>query len=274
MVSTFQLVLLGLAGILFAGGWGVALSRLWSNWPGVRGMTYSLVTAGAAVCLGLVVWHSYKREVWLPLGDNFDTLIWLAVLLSFLILYVQFVCPLPGLDWFVLPIVVLLVIAAGVFAKALPHQYIASAWKWGHLVTSYLSAVAFAVAFAVGAMYLLIHRRLRTKKAPADPNLGNLERLERLTRTSVSLGFSLLSVGMATGVVILVDKGRSSAFGRAWLTSPKIWLAVAVWLAYAVVLHAPINPSFRGRRAAILSVIGFVLMLGVIVAVQFMPEGP
>lgn len=123
-------------------------------------------------------------------------------------------------------------------------------------------------------MYLLIHRRLRTKKAPADPNLGNLERLERLTRTSVSLGFSLLSVGMATGVVILVDKGRSSAFGRAWLTSPKIWLAVAVWLAYAVVLHAPINPSFRGRRAAILSVIGFVLMLGVIVAVQFMPEGP
>jgi ABC-type uncharacterized transport system permease subunit len=27
----------------------------------------------------------------------------------------------------------------------------------------------------------------------------------------------------------------------------KIVLAVMVWLVYAVVLHAPLNPSFRGR---------------------------
>jgi ABC-type transport system involved in cytochrome c biogenesis permease subunit len=44
-------------------------------------------------------------------------------------------------------------------------------------------------------------------------------------------------------------------------------LAVGVWLVYAVVLHAPINPSFRGRKVAVLSVVGFVLMLGTIVTV-------
>ena len=49
----------------------------------------------------------------------------------------------------------------------------------------------------------------------------------------------------------------------------KIILACSVWVVYAIVLHSPINPSFRGRKTAILSVVGFVLMVGTIVAVQF-----
>jgi ABC-type transport system involved in cytochrome c biogenesis permease subunit len=53
----------------------------------------------------------------------------------------------------------------------------------------------------------------------------------------------------------------------------KIILAIGVWLVYAVVLHAPINPSFRGRKVAVLSVVGFVLLLGVIVTVLLVPMG-
>ena len=45
-----------------------------------------------------------------------------------------------------------------------------------------------------------------------------------------------------------------------------IVLAGSVWIVYAIVLHAPINPIFRGRRAAVLSVLGFVLMIGTLVA--------
>ena len=50
----------------------------------------------------------------------------------------------------------------------------------------------------------------------------------------------------------------------------KVLLALSVWLVYALVLHSPINPAFRGRRAAMLSILGFVLTIGVVVAVQFM----
>jgi hypothetical protein len=42
---------------------------------------------------------------------------------------------------------------------------------------------------------------------------------------------------------------------------------------YGLILHSPINPSFRGRRTAMLSVVGFVLMISVLVAVQFLPSG-
>ena len=49
----------------------------------------------------------------------------------------------------------------------------------------------------------------------------------------------------------------------------KLLLATSVWIVYAIVLHSPINPSFRGRKTAILSVLGFLLMVGTIVAVEF-----
>jgi ABC-type transport system involved in cytochrome c biogenesis permease subunit len=80
--------------------------------------------------------------------------------------------------------------------------------------------------------------------------------------TAVSLGFALLTVGIITGAIEMIHQGKT--------TSPwKVALTGCVWLVYAVVLHAPINPIFRGRRAAVLSVVGFVLMIGTLIAVQF-----
>jgi ABC-type transport system involved in cytochrome c biogenesis permease subunit len=272
MITPLQLALLALAGVFFAGGWAVALSRLWREGPMKAGLVRGLIAAGTLLALILVLWHAFSRGAWLPLGDNFDTLLWLAVLLAALLLYLQSARPLPGLEWFILPVIVLLIGAAGVFAQTRPHHYVQTTWTWVHHVTSYTSAVAFAIAFAVGSMYLIAHRRLRSKMALTGPSLGSLERLEQITLASVTLGFALLTVGLVTGFVMLTRDGRHTALGAHWIASPKVWLAAAVWVVYAIVLHAPINPSFRGRRAALLSVVGFVLMIAAIVAVQFMPE--
>ena len=202
---------------------------------------------------------------WLPLGDNFDALVWLGLLLAMFVLYTQRAHPLRGLDWFVLPIVILLLVSAAVFGRAKPHEYnVASVWAWVHRLTAYGGAVAFAVAGAVGCMYLIVNRRLRAKPPLPGPNLGSLERLEHLTFVSVTLGFSLLSIGAATGLA------RWSEGAETPPTS-KIVLTTVVWVVYAIVLHAPINPRFRGRKTAVLSVVGFVLMVGTIFAVQFMP---
>lgn len=121
------------------------------------------------------------------------------------------------------------------------------------------------------ALYLLANRRLRRKALTAGPALGSLERLEHLTLVSVTLGFALLTFGLVTGAVRIINEGPHTRLGQHWLSSPKVILALAVWVVYALVLHSPINPSFRGRKTAILSILGFVLMVGTVVAVQFMP---
>jgi ABC-type transport system involved in cytochrome c biogenesis permease subunit len=75
------------------------------------------------------------------------------------------------------------------------------------------------------------------------------------------------------------EKGSNTQLGPDWFAQPKVVLTLLAWVIYALVLHAPINPRFRGRRAAALSIAGFVLMVGILVVLQFTsgsatPAGP
>ena len=266
MPTTGQLLLL-LASIAFFVVAGViASARLRRDRPHARiaakACTYFGLLLGAVV----LVWHatSERGGTWLPLDDNFESLVWLALLLAGFVQYVQRRRPLGGLDSFLMPIVVLLLVAAAVFGRTTPHEYVPHAWWWAHRVSAYGGAVAFAIACAVGAIYLVHNRRIRMKVAIPGPHLGSLERLEHVTMTAVTLGFALLTVGAVTGLILMLAEHRDTPL-------PKLVLTAGVWLAYALVLHAPMNPSFRGRKSAILSIVGFVLMIGTIVTVQLMP---
>jgi ABC-type uncharacterized transport system permease subunit len=277
MPTTAQLILLVGCVALFAAGGALSIARLWGEKdsapdpPGrsrLRIASRSCLGMGILACIALLLWHSALRRQWLPVGDNFDALIWLATLLAIFTLYVQRHRRLGALDYFLTPLVIVLLIVAGIFGRTdyrSYHPLVGGMWSWVHSATSYGGAVAFAIAAASGAMYIWTSRRLRRKQT-VGPEFGSLERLEHLTMVSVTLGFALLTLGMITGGIELLARGKHTPHA-------KIALAIAVWLVYAVILHAPINPSFRGRKVAVLSVVGFVLMLGTIVAVLLMPGG-
>jgi len=275
MPTTGQILLLILAILLFLAGGLVSLARTWWDREGLRIGAKACLWTGVMVSLGVLLWHMLARPAgnWLPLEDNFEAFVWLAVLLASFVLYVQRSRPLGGLDWFVMPIVIVLLIAAGVLGKAKPQEYVDTTWSWVHRVTAYGGALAFAIAGATGAMYLLANRRLRSKTLTPGPKFGSLERLERITFSSVTLGFALLTIGLVTGLVRVLKANGQTRLGENWFTSPKVLLAFSVWLVYAVVLHAPINPSFRGRKVAVLSILGCLLMIGTLVAVNFVPGG-
>ena len=272
MPTDGQIALLILAIVLFVAGGGLSFARLWFASEELRIGSKALLYGGILAGLGALIWHSSARHRWLPLEDNFDALTWLALLLALFLAYTQRTHPLRGLDWFLMPIVVLLLVAAAVFGRTEPREYVRGGWVWVHWVSAYGGAVAFAVAGAVGAMYLIANRRLRSKRGTPGTSLGSLERLEHLTLVSVTLGFALLTIGLVTGLVRALDPRGRNALGPDWYVQPKVLLAFIAWLVYAVVLHSPINPSFRGRKTALLSVVGFVLMIGAIVAVQLMPR--
>lgn len=273
MPTSGQIALLILAIAFFTVGGLISFARLRKESERLRIGAKACMYFGVLTSLIVLVWHSVSRGTWVPLGNNFNALIWMGLLLAGFVLYVQRRRPLGGLEWFVMPIVVLLLVLAGVFGRTKPHDYVDSAWSWVHSVTTYVGAVAFAIAFAVGAMYLISNRRLRNKSAVAGPNMGSLERLEHITFVSVTLGFALLTMGMVTGFIRVLEEGGQTQLGENWLANPKVLLALGVWVVYAVVLHSPMNPSFRGRKTAILSIFGFLLMIGALVATQFLPKG-
>jgi len=273
MPTTGQLVLLSLATLAFAAGGVASVARLWWNRDGLRIAAKALMYVGITLSVAVLIWHSGSRGSWIPLEDNFDAFIWLGLLLALFVQYVQRSKPLGGLEWFVMPIVIVLMIAAGVFGKAKPQEYVDRPWYFIHRVSSFGGLFAFFIAGVCGVMYLIKQRQLRSRNASIAPQLGSLERLEHITYSSVTLGFALLTIGLVTGLVRVLTKGSDTNLGAQWYTNPKVILAFAVWVVYAIVLHAPINPRLRGRKTAILSVCGLVLTLGTLVAVQYVPTG-
>jgi ABC-type uncharacterized transport system permease subunit len=261
--STGQLILLGIAIALFAAGVGALVVRAWRPSDKLRVASKVCTYLGIVAAVGVIVWHAVARREWLPVNDNFESLMWLGVLLALFVMYTQRVRPVGGLEWFVMPIVIVLLVSAGVFGRFEPQEYRQireDLWMWVHRVTAYGGAVAFAVAAAGGTMYVIVSRRLRSK-TPVK-GFGSLERLEHLTMVSVTVGFALLTVGLITGYV---------RYKPNQLPVTKLALATLAWVVYAVVLHAPFNPRFRGRRAAMLSVFGFALMVGTMIVVLLVP---
>jgi len=266
MPTIAQILLVFAAILAFAIGGGMSATRAWTDHPMPRLLARILLVCGILVCAAVIIWHSIATSAWLPIGDTFASLVWLAGLLSLFVLYVQRHRQLGSLDWYVMPVVILLLVAAAIFGRAevrADHPAARDVWLLVHYITSFGGALAFTIAAAGGAMYVTASKRLRSK-SPVGPQFGSLERLEHLTMTSATLGFALLTVGMITGGVQIFAEGKHTPIA-------KIILAVGVWLIYAVVLHAPMNPSFRGRKVAVLSVVGFVLMLGVLVTSLLIP---
>jgi ABC-type uncharacterized transport system permease subunit len=268
--STGQITLLLHSVALFAVGGGISLSRIrwersWSRLAAKSCMWTAIVFA-----ISVLIWHSVDRRSWVPLDDNFDALLWLGLLIAGFVMYVQRRRPIGGLDWFLMPLVVLVLLAAAIFGRERPHAYVTGTWSWVHGMAAFGGLAAFFVAGAAGLLYLVANHRLRSKVLSTGPRLGSLERLEHMTFVSVTLGFALLTIALITGLAIISQRGAATSMGAHWATSPKVLLAFGIWVVYAIVLHAPINPSIRGRRTAMLSIVGLILSIGAVVAVQFM----
>jgi ABC-type uncharacterized transport system permease subunit len=228
---------------------------------------------GIAIGIAALASHSMASGAWLPLDDNFDALGALGLMLGGCVLYVQSTRPVGGLDWFIMPIAALMLVGAAIFGRTVPREYGETAWSWTHRVTAYGGALALAIAGAVGAMYLVANRRLRSKHLDSSSGLASLERLEAIAHNALTLGWPLFTIGLVTGILWGIHRTVHGADEQREFFGPKVLLAVGVWVVYALALHTPINPSFRGRKAAVLSLIGLVLMAGTLVAVQFMPGG-
>jgi cytochrome c-type biogenesis protein CcsB len=140
-----------------------------------------------------------------------------------------------------------------------------SNWLIAHVMTCFIGYSAFAVAFGASLMYLIKSRQ----KAGANGFLDRLppgEVLDELNHQLVMFGFLFLSVGIITGAV-----WANSAWGRYWGWDPKETWSLITWFIYAGLLHARLMGGWRGKRTAILSLLGFLAVLFTYFGVNLLP---
>jgi ABC-type uncharacterized transport system permease subunit len=220
---------------------------------------YSVLAAFAAHTGALIV--DWVGDGHYPLFSTPEALSFLAWTLVVAYWIATYKYPLRALAAFLLPVVCVLVFASQIVrgSAALEANRVtggSAAWLFPIHTTLLLFAYAsFFIAFSAGVMYLWQERELRLKKFSAVfHRLPSLTTVDDVGSTAASVGFTLLTLGIVTGVIW--SQARS---GRMFHNDPIELFALLTWLLYLTLLHYRVQ--WRGRRAAWLGVAGFTLVL-------------
>lgn len=126
-----------------------------------------------------------------------------------------------------------------------------------HATLLSFSYAALFVVFVASVMYLLQERELKLKTFSAIfHRLPSLTTVNDLATTSATIGLTLLSLGIATGMLLSTARD-----GRFWHNDPKEIAAAVTWVLYVVLIAYRSTARWRGRKAAWMGVVGFVLVL-------------
>jgi len=95
------------------------------------------------------------------------------------------------------------------------------------------------------------------------------EILDEIIYKSIAIGFPLFTVGgLLMGAI-----WANSAWGKYWGWDPKETWSLITWFVYALFLHARFVAGWRGKRVAILSVVGFIAVIFTYLGVNLLLSG-
>ena len=142
-------------------------------------------------------------------------------------------------------------------------------WLIAHVFTIFIGDAALALAGGAGVFYLIQERAIKHKKRGFFyKRLPPLEMLDSAGYACLVLGFIMLTLGLITGIVY-----AGLVWGRLWAWDPKeVWSGIT-WLVYAALLHERLVVGWRGRRAAIMAIVGLGVLLFTFLGVNFLLDG-
>jgi len=135
-----------------------------------------------------------------------------------------------------------------------------------HIVSALLGVAIFAIAFVVAVMYLLQEREVKGKHFGAlFSRLPSLDSLDQLNQRLVRAGFVVFSVALVLGSLV-----ARHVWKAAWEWDPQQVSSLVVWGLYGAMVQLR-HTGWHGRRYASLTIFGFVLVIGSMVALNVIP---
>jgi len=144
-----------------------------------------------------------------------------------------------------------------------------SAWLPIHAGVSLVAYGFLSLAFCGGLMYLLLERELKAKTfGYFFERLPSLGALDQLNSHCVTIGFVFLTLGIVTG-----SFWARQAWGTYWQWDPKETWSLVTWFLYLVLIHQRLTVGWRGKRAAVLAIVGFLSVLFTLWGVTYLLGG-
>jgi ABC-type uncharacterized transport system permease subunit len=126
-----------------------------------------------------------------------------------------------------------------------------------HILLSALGVAVFALAAAVAVIYLAQVSALKNKRlGPLFRRTPPLRSLDLMGRRLIVVGFPLYTLALITGAAWVTQLPGPPVGAR-----PEYLIAGATWLVFAALIVLRVTVGMRGRRAALLTVGGFLAMV-------------
>ncbi|HDZ89671.1 MAG: c-type cytochrome biogenesis protein CcsB [Deltaproteobacteria bacterium] len=196
-----------------------------------------------------------------PFSNLYESLIFFAWTLMLLYLIVEWRTRNRTFGTFVTPLAFLAMAYASfspdISSKIQPLiPALKSNWLITHVITCFFGYASFALSFGLSLMYLLKRLDREERRGIFLKLIPGKGILDELNYQMIVVGFLMLTLGIITGAV-----WAHSAWGTYWSWDPKETWSLITWLIYASVIHSRLVRGWRGKRIAILSIIGFACVL-------------
>ncbi len=211
----------------------------------------------------------------IPLSNQFESMVFFALVIVFIYLIIEYRYGLRSIGAFVTPvasIILAMTTLSDTFSDEIQPLVPAlqSNWLTYHVITCFFGYAAFAISCAVSVMFLL---RIYGDAEPRNSSwiarlLPESEKLEDMNYKAIAIGFPMLTLGIITGAA-----WANYAWGSYWSWDPKETWSLITWFVYATFLHARVVRGWKGKRAAVLSIIGFIAVLFTYFGVNYLLSG-
>jgi cytochrome c-type biogenesis protein CcsB len=247
-------------------------------------LVFLLMSSGSRAAVGfwcaLIGFASHSLSIlhraifsgFFPLATPFDALSLFAWVIVGLFLLMRYRDPSPIFGAIAAPMAAVVML----FASTLSYQITAplvpvmrSWWLPIHVILALAGNGVFALVAIGGLMYIFQERLIKTKRIGRFHRLlPSLETLDIINRRGLLLGFFLLSLGIISGAL-----WAGSAWGFYWSWDPKETWSLITWFAYAAMVHQRLVLGWRGKRAALLALVGFALVMFTFLGVSVLLGG-
>ena len=229
-----------------------------------------LLASGFAIHIVFTI-HRYLVAGHTPITNLHESLSFFSMAVVGVFIFIERRFKIIVLGSFVTPVALVLMAVSSLFPSAIAplNPALKSKWLVFHTVVAFLGYASFAVAFGAAIIYLMQERFLKKKKLGGlFQRLPSLNTLDEINYRCLTFGFPLLTVAIISGAI-----WAETAWGTYWSWDPKETWSLITWFVYAALLHGRLTTGWRGKKAAILAIVGFFVMLFTFLGVNLLMTG-
>jgi HemX protein len=205
-----------------------------------------------------------------PITNVFEIFTILAFAIGFSYFILELASDIRGTGPFIIIISIIFQVISSIYIKDTLEvkEVLRSSLLGIHVFSALIGYAGITISAVYGLLYLILYKEIKLNKFGLIFNkLPSLEVLETLSFYSAVIGFILLTIASAIGIIWLPQ-----AFPDFSYADPKLIGTSIVWILYGIGISKKIFGNWHGKKVILLSIVGFLIAITSTMLTNFLAQ--